>query len=125
MDGLYKRWSDSVDCNSKQLHVNIMNYIAKFNLDYMTYKIGKVSHLYAIWVVGLLGYEQNIDPTKLGSLLNMFYEEYLNKNENEWVDEYKKGMSSATKGTASRKKRIHALISYCAAHDVQIDMKFN
>ena len=125
LDELYKKWSDSIDDNSKQLHINIVNYIAKFDLNYITYRIGKVSHLYTIWVVGLLGYEQNIDPTKLGGLLNMFYGEYLSKSENEWVQEYKKGMSSATKGTTSRKKRINALLGYCAAHGVQIDMNFN
>ena len=125
LDELYKKWSNVIEQECKQYHIDIVNYIEKFNLNYTAYKIGKVSHLYAIWVVGVLGYEQHIDPTQLGDLLNMFYEEYLNKNENEWVEEYKKGMSSATKGVASRKKRIHALISYCAAHDVYINMNIN
>lgn len=124
LDDLYKKWATTIEYGVKQRYVDVMNYIAKVNLNYEKYKIGKVSHLYTIWVVGMLGEEQHIIPEKLGNVLNMFYEEYLNKNQNEWVEEYKKGMSSATKGTASRKKRIHALVSYCATHGIQIQMNF-
>lgn len=124
LDDLYKKWATTIEYGVKQCYADVMNYIAKFNLNYEKYKIGKVSHLYAIWVVGMLGKEQHIIPEKLGNVLNMFYEEYLNKNQNEWVEEYKKGMSSATKGTASRKKRIHALVSYCTTHGVPIQMDF-
>lgn len=122
LDELYKKWANIIEPGVQEAHMEIMNYVSKFNLNYNAYKIGKVSHLYTIWLIGILGYEQGIDATLLGEQLNSFYEEYLNKNLNTWVDEYKKGMSSATKGTASRRKRVHALIGYCLEHGVKIDM---
>lgn len=124
LDDLYKKWATTVESQVKQCFIDIMNYISKFSLDYEKYKIGKVSHLYTIWVISVFGKTQSIDPKKLGKVLNMFYEEYLNRNENKWVEEYKKGMSSSTKGITSRKKRINALINYCLEHDIQIKTNF-
>ena len=102
--------------------MNIMEYISLFQLDYETYKIAKVSHLYTIWGIGILGYSQHIEAEKLGECLKRFYENYQVKNNVTGVEEYKKGMSSATKGVSSRRNRLSSIVYYCGSEGIDIKM---
>ena len=122
LDGLYKKWAEDVSEETEKKYIEVMKYIEGFNLDYEKLKIGKVSHLYAVWALGILGLEQCVPAGKIGELLTQFYENYLNKEVDDAVEEYKKSMSSATKGSSSRKKRINALIQHCSKNGLKIEM---
>lgn len=122
LDELYKKWAHNVDNTAKGEFMNIMEYISLFQLDYETYKIAKVSHLYTIWGIGILGYSQHIEAEKLGECLKRFYENYQVKNNVTGVEEYKKGMSSATKGVSSRRKRLSSIVYYCGSEGIDIKM---
>ena len=100
----------------------IMEYIEDLKLDYKGFKINRVSHLYAIWGIAILALEQEIQAKKLAKLLNAFYTNYRERRDCVGADDYKKSMSSDTKGQFSRKRRINALIMYCSANHVKIEM---
>lgn len=122
LDDLYKKWAESIEDSTKEMFINVKNYVAEFKLDYEKFKIERISHLYAIWAIGMLGYEQGIDAGKLGEALASFYDTYQKKTNEVGVEDYKKSMSSATKGAASRRKRIRALIAYVHGKGIDIEM---
>ena len=122
LDDLYEKWANQIGVSEKEKYIDIMKYISKFNLNYEKLKIAKVSHLYAIWAVAILGFEQNIDAEELGKAISVFYENYLMKKDDYSIEEYKKSMSSATKGIASRRKRINALLTHCETEGIVVNM---
>lgn len=122
LDELYRKWSGNIEEANKKLFMDIMDYISELNLDYQKYKIEKVSHLYAIWAVGLLGFTQNIDAKLLSDALKAFYSDYLRKLDKPGINDYKKSMSSDTKGVSSRRKRVKALLSYCEEMGIDVTM---
>lgn len=122
LDELYKKWCDKVDERDEVSYREYMDYISEFDLDYENLKIAKVSHLYAIWILGILGKQQNIDPTILGRYLEEFYNLYMQKSRATGVDDYKKSMSSNTKASGSRKKRVQAVL--CFMKEKGLEIKF-
>ena len=112
LDGLYAKWSEKCIDKEKNAYIKVMGFIKSMNLDYTNLKIGKVSHLYAIWVVSILAYNHNETPKRLATKLTQFYKEYIDDPTGEQTSIYKKSMSSNTKGSASRVKRIEAILDY-------------
>ena len=122
LDELYTKWKNLIKESDIEKCKNIMGYIDNLNLDYKGFKINKVSHLYAIWGIAMLAFEQNIESKKLVDLLNGFYTNYRERRDCVGADDYKKSMSSDTKGQFSRKRRINALIAYCLENQIKIEM---
>ncbi len=122
LDKLYKKWVDENIQSAIDICNSVMNYISNFNLDYTKYGINKVSHLYAIWAIGFLGVKQNIDARKLGITLDEFYQNYTGKRECIGAEDYKKSMSSSTKGVSSRRKRLIALTDFCNSQNLNLKM---
>ena len=122
LDELYTKWKDSITKSNIEKCEKIMEYIEDLKLDYKGFKINRVSHLYAIWGIAILALEQKIETEKLAKLLNAFYMNYRERRDCVGADDYKKSMSSDTKGQFSRKRRINALIMYCSANHVKIEM---
>lgn len=121
LDEYYKKWVDADVRDMEKKYIAVMNYISAMNLNYSG-KIKRVSHLYTIWVLAMLAYEQGIDSKRIGKIVNDFYSKYLAKEQCVGFEEYKKGMSSSTKGVSSRKKRINALLDFCKEKSVDVHM---
>jgi hypothetical protein len=124
LDELYEKWSSKITEEHIKKFYDTMDYIREMNLDYINFKINKVSHLYAVWGVSYLGLKQNIDANELGKGLSKFYNDYLCSKEGVGAEDYKKSMSSNTKGARSRVKRMEALISYLQNMGIKIKMMF-
>ncbi len=112
LDNLYEKWEKKDVSAGIELFKNTSSYIEKYKLDYDSLKIEKVSHLYAIWVVSFLAYTQKVDNTVVSEALEDFYLTYIKDKSIYEMAEYKKSMSSNTKGTASRSRRIKAVIDF-------------
>jgi hypothetical protein len=121
LDDYYKKWAKLDVGENEKKYCEVMEYITKMDLDYSG-QMKRVSHLYAIWVVAVLAYEQDIDPKLLGKCIHKFYVEYFSKKDCVGYEEYKKSMSSATKGVSSRRKRVNALLAFCKDNSIDITM---
>lgn len=124
LDELYEKWTSKINVGHIEQYRKIMAYIEKMKLDYSSLKIKKVSHLYAIWGVAFLAIHQKVDAKILGEKLSNFYKKYLISKDGLGAEEYKKSMSSNTKGARSRSKRIESLIQYLKSENVNIKMMF-
>ncbi len=122
LDELYDKWKDKINDDHIKIYNDLMSYITKMGLNYNELKINKVSHLYAIWGIAYLAINQKVKPEELGEGLKKFYNEYMTSKEGVGADDYKKSMSSNTKGNASRKRRIEALIKYLETENIEIKM---
>lgn len=122
LDSLYEKWTKKDLNDSEEKFISVSKLVEKFSLDYNGLKIGKVSHLYAIWILAYMVYMQEIDPVPIGKELKEFYKAYLAKQDVVGGDEYRKSMSSNTKGVTSRARRIQALIMYLNSKNIQINM---
>jgi len=125
LDDLYKKWASTDLEQYKKAFMNYMNYVEMLDLPYEDLKINKVSHLYAVWILSILAENEDIDPKQVRSILIDFYERYNRNEEGEFFINYKKSMSSNTKGTASRNRRVQALVDYCKQNDVNIINTFS
>ena len=122
LDELYDKWKDKINDDHIKIYNDLMSYITKMGLNYNELKINKVSHLYAIWGIAYLAINQKVKPEELGEGLKKFYNEYMTSKEGVGADDYKKSMSSNTKGNASRKRIIEALIKYLENENIEIKM---
>ena len=122
LDELYDKWKDKINDDHIKIYNDLMSYITKMGLNYNELKINKVSHLYAIWGIAYLAINQKVKPEELGEGLKKFYNEYMTSKEGVGADDYKKSMSSNTKGNASRKRIIEALIKYLETENIEIKM---
>ena len=124
LDKLYEKWESIITEDHINSYENIMAFIKRMKLDYEALKIKKVSHLYAIWGIAFLAMQQKKDAKILGEKLSKFYKGYLTSKDGLGAEEYKKSMSSNTKGNTSRYRRIEALIKYLCSENVEITMQF-
>lgn len=121
LDEYYKKWAELEVGDIEDKYCKVMEYISQMGLDYSS-QMKRVSHLYAIWAIAVLAYEQDIEPKQLGKYIDKFYAEYFSKTNCVGYEEYKKSMSSATKGVSSRKKRVKALLTFCEENSINISM---
>lgn len=122
LDEFYAKWKASISDEQIAQCLSIMKYISNLELDYRKYKINRVSHLYAIWGIAMTALNQGVEPDTLSQVLNAFYENYRGKRDCPGAEEYKKSMSSDTKGQFSRRRRINALVNFCFANGIEIEM---
>lgn len=123
LDALYKKYENDMKQEYYKIFNAVSDYIGNMKLDYGTLKIDKVSHLYAVWAVGMLGTEQQVPAEQLGTALTKFYNLYNQKSqEYSEVKAYKNSMSANTKSRSSRRKRTQALVDYCKSNCIAIEM---
>ena len=125
LDDLYKKWANTNLEESKAIFMYNMDYVKSLNLPYEELKINKVSHLYAVWILSLFAKNGNINPDILREHLIKFYNRYNLNEEGDYFYNYKKSMSSNTKGTASRNRRVQALVDYCKQYGVNVCNSFS
>ncbi len=123
LDKLYKKWSeektDIHDIKSK--FKLITDYMTSLDLDYSKYKIGGVSHLYAIWCFCYLCMQEKITVETIRPVINAFFEKLRSGNLENCFNEYKISMSANTKSQHSRKRRISSIVKYASHCGVIIE----
>lgn len=97
----------------KQQYVSILNFVNSLDLDFSTYRIMGVSHIYAIWSLVIYCMENNITSENIKFDINAFYSAYRYKHDDECVVLYRKSMEMRTKSKSQREKRIDALKKFC------------
>ncbi|MDP5459603.1 DUF262 domain-containing protein [Alishewanella sp. SMS8] len=115
LDRLYEKYSrESIDWGELESKFeNVTRYIASLELDFESYRIGGVSHLYGIWCFANKCVNENIPVDSIKQRLIAFYDELRsNDTRDSNVDMYKKSMSSRTKDQGQRKRRFQALCNY-------------
>lgn len=115
LDDKYKEYSYDEKFNKstsclKDEFIEITKYLESLNLDFKYFKISGVSHFFALWVLSLILYRKNIPIESVQSQLNIFYENYRNKNYDKLMESYKNSMSSRTKSAGQRILRIKSLL---------------
>lgn len=96
----------------KSKFTEVTDFLGKIGLDYETYKIDGLSHLYALWYLSHLIIKNRINLPNLKSDLEKFYNEYRQANATEEMKAYKISMSSNTKSKSSRTRRVNSLLKY-------------
>lgn len=115
IDNLYELYHDKVIEleNAKNSFLEITNLLDSLDLNYESYKITGVSHLYGLFSFAWYCHTNNInDLNHLKLKINEFYEFRNNQRNTDCHQEYKTSMSSRTKDASQRRKRMHALINY-------------
>jgi hypothetical protein len=117
IDTYFKQVVESIDQEESTRLIHNLNEIkqivAKFNLDYDSYRIRGVSHLYAVWYLAYYIFKHGIEVTEtLIIQLNEFYDDLRNNREDNNTIEYHRSMQSASKYRHSRKRRIAAILNY-------------
>lgn len=115
IDALYKQYATTDITNTvhEDRFIEASKYLLDLGLDFESYKVSGVSHLYGIWCLVQYCLDKKIDAQDISGKLNEFYYELRNATEpNRHVAEYKKSMSSRTRDQSQRRKRMESLISY-------------
>ncbi|MEN5141325.1 DUF262 domain-containing protein [Pseudomonas juntendi] len=121
LDELYnKHGNDDFDA-ALRLSLEICSDLEGLHLDYASYRISGVSHLYGLWGLALI---LKINGRSINDYKNQlvdFYSKLRGDNQsNETREEYKKSMNSRTKERYMRVKRVNALLATCGAEDLSI-----
>lgn len=117
LDSFYKKYAAKEDNiyweKEKNDFLIYSKYMSDINLDYSDFKIVGVSHLYAIWCLSVYLFKKDINSEKIKDNLINFYTQLRSDPEgNIYTMQYKKSMSSGTKGKSARTKRVEALINF-------------
>lgn len=91
-----------------------ISFINSLNLDFGKYKIGGVSHFYALFALANQCLAAKKSPTEIREDLNLFFLSLRSADsKDECVNNYRASMSSNTKSAHQRKRRIDALSTFC------------
>ncbi|MBZ3935451.1 DUF262 domain-containing protein [Methanimicrococcus blatticola] len=100
---------------------SITNILKKLNLNYKTFKIDGVSHLYGLWCFSWVLFKTN-NNNDYSLKLNDFFSELRSPSvpkKNKHVEEYSNSMQSQTKSKSSRLKRVNSILGYCGLSTIQ------
>lgn len=93
---------------------DVTTLMESWALDYESYRIKGVSHLYGLWCLSWYCRANNVDTTAVpASLAKLFVELRSGDFSQASVAEYKRTMSSNTKSKSMRERRLTALREYC------------
>ena len=118
IDDFYKKYHENRNIIkiAKEDFLNITTYLNALNIDYDTYSIRGVSHIYGLFCFSQYCYINDKPKELVSTKLKDFYLELkvLQKSKipNTNVEAYKKSMSSATKSQIQRTRRLNALKDY-------------
>ena len=97
----------------KQIIKEVIEIVRSFELDYDKYSISGVSHLYAIWYLGLYLYKNYIKVEEsIITKLKLFFEDLRGDKSIPQVLQYQQSMQSASRFKYSIRKRVNALLDY-------------
>lgn len=123
LDSFYNEWVDKLEgdpneiSSIKERFETITNYMDRLGIDYETFKIDGVSHLYGLWGFSIecIQNNANVDEVKgrLNDFFNILRDKHSPEAKNENISKYKNSMSYNTKSKGQRTKRIVALSNYC------------
>lgn len=117
IDELYNKWSD-MDETQMQVYrtefITLTNLMESFQIDFTSYKVRGVSHLYALWAFLYYIYNnfEKESYSELASELTDMYSAYSDKVNEESLIIYKNTMQSASKSKTQRKRRVKAIADY-------------
>lgn len=117
LDAFYKKYAMETNelywAKERDDFIIYSKYMSDLNLDYVDFKIVGVSHLYALWCLSIYLFKKDINSKDVKENLINFYTQLRTDPEgNKYTKQYKKSMSSGTKGKSARTKRVEALIEY-------------
>ncbi len=120
LDTLYSNWNktlteDEILFNEvTNKFKTITEFLDELDLDYKTYKIEGVSHLYGLWGLSTNCVRKKIPPENIRYKLLDFFNLLRNKDYSiESIRQYKNSMSYNTRSKGQRSRRLNALISFC------------
>jgi len=115
IDELYKTYSDynlTKITNIKNNFLSVANIFALFNLHFDEYRFYGVSHIYGLWGLAWKLWKETRNIPDIDIKIEEFYSLYKQKDNNEFVKNYRVTMSAGTKGAARRSNRIESLYSF-------------
>lgn len=118
LDELYAKYarSTAIDWNDiEERFVEVDKIFKGFELDFGSYNVSGVSHLYGVWAFAYYCFKED-KGIIYKDKLHQFFSEYKNSDyqKSPALAEYKQSMNNATKGKSQRTKRKNALINYCS-----------
>lgn len=117
MDELYKTYALKTEADIAVIRdkfLAITEFMLSLGLDYSTYRIGGVSHLYGLFAFSKYCVENGISEDRVSTKLIEFYTNLRDQKFDDLeIGKYKASMSARTKDAGSRKKRKSALIAFC------------
>lgn len=114
LDGMYFKYAEIADvAEIEQRFDGVTKFMEALELDYNSFRIQGVSHLYGLWCLSDVSLQKGITPDSVKVKLATFFDELRSaKMDNPYVADYKKSMSSRTKSDTQRRLRLAALTNY-------------
>lgn len=115
IDDLYEKWLPQLDDVSdlKTQFMKLNDTMLELNLPYGRFKIGRVSHLYAIWNFCKHCQQNDIPIGSIREKLIAMYQEIRSDSVGLIAEKYGKSMRSNSKAKSSRVNRMDSMLEYC------------
>lgn len=117
LDSYYEKYARNIKISWKDVMREFLlttDFMESLGLQYETYKIYGVSHLYGIWCFSMHCVSNQIPAAAVAPKLLEFFTQIKDRNyTHPIVFEYKQSMSNRTKFKGQRSKRRKALVEYC------------
>lgn len=99
---------------------DVKNLMESWNLNYEKFNIEGVSHLYAIWFIGLYIVNNRYESEeRVEEKLIKFYTDLRAEKKIPETIIYQQSMQSASRSKSSRRKRVNALLSYLNCEEIK------
>lgn len=122
LDKLYAEHQNVDFTSALAISLSICDKLNELNLDYQSFRISGVSHLYGLWGLALI---LNINGKSVVSYKNQLVEFYAGLrgqgDAGGIKEEYRKSMNSRTKERFMRVKRVNSLLAACDESTLAID----
>jgi Translation elongation factors (GTPases) len=121
IDDLYKKYCLDSNLTEKDIDKCISDFHAitdilkKLNLNFNSFKIDGVSHLYGLWCFSWNLFKSGNKNSYSEKIISFFFElrDATIIEKNVYIEEYRISMQSQTKSKSSRLKRVNSLLGYC------------
>jgi hypothetical protein len=115
IDELCKNYSELDLANVTQIKndfLSVSSIFESFCLDFDEYRFYGVSHIYGLWGLAWKLWKETCSVDDIKLKLENFYRLYKEKDDSEFIKEYRFTMSAGTKGASRRSKRIQSLYNF-------------
>lgn len=109
---IQEKYDEKKSRNAKLEFEKTLDVISKFDIDLKKFKIGGVSHLYALWYLAMRVAECQGNIDVINKKLKAFYSDLREKMTIPEVEEYQQSMQSASKSRNARERRVKALLQF-------------
>lgn len=90
----------------------VLNLLKTWDIDYSSYNIEGVSHLYALWYLALYIINNQLDDDSVREKMLSFYRDLRGDKMIAQTIIYQQSMQSASRSKSARKKRVNAILTY-------------